>query len=84
MAYIFTKYQSGSLPGDFFTCQLLSVIHKIQSSFDSNSSQGVTVVFLDNSQTAEKVSNKGLIFKLKANGIEHNLLKLSKKIPELL
>ena len=82
MNYIFIKCQSGSLPGDFFTCHLLSITHKIQSSFDSNSSQGVTVVFLDNSQTAEKVSNKGLIFKLMPNGIEHNLLKLSKKIPE--
>ena len=71
---LFTECQSGFLPGDSCVSQLLSIVHEIQSSFDS--SLEVRAVFLDISKAFDKAWHPGLLFKLKSSGIEGNLLKL--------
>ena len=71
---LFTECQSGFLPGDSCVSQLLSIVHEIQSSFDS--SLEVRAVFLDISKAFDKVWHPGLLFKLKSYGIEGNLLML--------
>ena len=69
---LFTPSQSGFLPGDSCIAQLLSRIHEIQSAFDEN----VRGVFLDISKAFDKVWHDGIIFKLKAFGVEGELLSL--------
>ena len=54
--------------------QLLTITHEIYKSFDEGSE--VSGVFLDISKAFDKVSNEGLIFKLKQNGISGSLLNL--------
>ena len=71
---LFAECQSDFLPGDSCVSQLLSIVHEIQSSFDS--SLEVRAVFLDISKAFDKVWHPGLLFKLKSCGIEGNLLKL--------
>ena len=71
---LFTECQSGFLSGASCVSQLLSIVHEIQSSFDS--SLEVRAVFLDISKAFDKVWHPGLLFKLKSYGIEGNLLKL--------
>ena len=44
---LFTKLQSGSLPGDSGISQLLSIVHNINSSFDCDPTQDVRSIFLD-------------------------------------
>ena len=62
--------QSGFKPGDSWIHQLLSIAHEIHKSFDDD----VRGVFLDIFKTFDKVWHKGLIYKLKQNGISGNLL----------
>ena len=73
---LFTVCQSGFLPGDSCTSQLLSIIHEIQKSFDESPPIDVRSIFLDISKAFDKVWHKRLIYKLKSYGISGNLLKL--------
>ena len=63
---LFKPSQSDFLPGDSCISQLLSIIHEIQTSFHSNLPVDVRGVFLDISKTFDKVSRKGLLYKLKS------------------
>ena len=71
---LLTKNQSGFRPGDSCTNQLISLVHEIHHSFDCGLE--VRSVYLDMSKAFDKVWHEGLIFKLKQNGIEGNLLNL--------
>ena len=64
--------QLGFKPGDSCVNQLLSITHQIFKSFDNG--HEVRSVFLNMSKALDKVWHKGLIFKLKQNGISGNLL----------
>ena len=64
--------QSGFKLGDSCLNQLLSITHEIYQSFDDNLE--VRAVFLDISKALDKVWHKGLIYKLKQNGISGNIL----------
>ena len=66
--------QSGFRPGDSTTNQLLYLVHMIHLALDEQ--KEVRSVFLDISKAFDKVWHEGLLFKLKQNGIEGNLLKL--------
>ena len=66
------KYQSGFLPNHSTTFQLIDIYHHICQTFDSN--QYSCMVFLDVSKAFDRVWHKGLIFKLKQNGIDGDLL----------
>ena len=79
---LFTPSQSGFLQGDSCIAQLLSVIHEIQIAFDENPTVDVRGVFLDLSKAFDKVWNDGIIFKLKAYGVEGELLSLLKNYLE--
>ena len=79
---LFTPSQSGFLSGDSCIAQLLSIIHEIQTAFDENPTVDVRGVFLDLSKAFDKVWHDGIIFKLKAYGIEGELLSLLKNYLE--
>ena len=79
---LFTPSQSGFLPGDSCIVQLLSIIHEIQTAFDENPTVDVRGVFLDLSKAFDKVWHDGIIFKLKAYGVEGELLSLLKNYLE--
>ena len=66
--------QSGFKPGDSCTNQLLAITHEIYKSFDDG--YEVKAVFLDISKAFDKVWHKGLIYKLKQNGMSGKLLNL--------
>ena len=70
---IFAK-QSGPKPEDSCINQLLSITHKIHKSFDDGFE--VRGVFLNISKAFDKVWHKGIIFKLKQNGISGKLTRL--------
>ena len=75
---LITKKQSGFRPGDSTTNQLLDLIDTIHQSFDASPTLEVRAVFMDISKAFDKVWHKGLIFKLKQNGISGSLLELFK------
>ena len=79
----FTPSQSGFIPGDSCIAQLLSLIHEIQTAFDENPTVDVREVFLDLSKAFDKVWHDGIIFKLKAYGVEGELLSLLKNYLEI-
>ena len=62
--------QSGFLPGDSCTSQLLSITHDIYKAFDGNAPLEVPGVFIDISKAFDRVWHKGLLFKLKRIGID--------------
>ena len=64
--------QSGFKPGDPCINQLLSITYEIYKSFDNGFE--VRGVILDISKAFDKVWHKGIIFKLKQNGISSKLL----------
>ena len=72
--------------GDSCVQQLISITHKIYNAFDCNPSLEVRGVFLDISKAFDKVWHKWLIYKLKRNGINGDLIRLIKlfvrQIPE--
>ena len=75
---LLVKCQSGFLPGDSCVSQLLRITHDIFKAFDGNPSLETRGLFLDISKAFDKVWHKGLLFKLKRNGIEGPLFLLLK------
>ena len=67
---LFTKCQSGFLPGDSCISQLLSIVHDINSSFNCDTTQDARGIFLDISKAFDKVWHEGLLFKLKTYGVK--------------
>ena len=68
--------QSGFKLGDSCINQLIAITHEIYQTFDAG--YEVRGIFLDTSNTFDKVWHEGLIFKLKQNGISGKLLNLIK------
>lgn len=66
------KYQSGFLPNHSTVYQLIDIYHHICQSFDAK--QFSCMVFCDISKAFDRVWHKGLIFKLKENGIDGQML----------
>ena len=56
---LFTKCQSGFLPGDSSVSQFLSIVHGINPSFDCDPTQDVRGIFLDISKAFDKVWHEG-------------------------
>ena len=79
---LFTRSQSGFLPGDSYIAQSLSIILEIQTAFDENPTVDVRGVLLDISKTFDKVWHDRIIFKLKAYAVEGELLLLIKNYLE--
>ena len=73
---LLVKCQAGFLPGDSCISQLLCISHEIYKSFDCNPSLETRGVFLDISKAFDRVWHKGLLFKLRSNGIDGPLLNL--------
>ena len=73
---LFTKCQSGFMPGDSYISQLLSIVHEIQSSFDCNSLVDTRAIFLVISKAFDKVWHQGLLFKLKLYSVEGSLYRI--------
>ena len=66
--------QPGFRPGDSTTNQLLSITTSIYDSFENY--KETRALFLDISKAFVKVWHGGLLFNLKCNGVEGNLLRL--------
>ena len=64
--------QSGFLTGHSTVYQLISLYHQLVQSFDNKSQ--TCVIFCDISKAFDRVWHKGLVFKLKQNGIRGQLL----------
>ena len=68
------KYQSGFLPHNSTVFQLIYILYNICQAFDNNMFS--CIVFCDVSKAFDRVWHKGLLFKLRQNGIEGKLLEL--------
>ena len=77
--YLISSNQFVFKPGDSGINKLLSITHKTYKSFDDGFE--VKGVFLDISKAFDKVKRKGIIFKLKQNGIS---CKLFSALPDFL
>ena len=73
---LLVQQQSGFRPGDSTINQLLSITQNIYKAFEACPSLETRAVFLDLSKAFDRVWHKGLLFKLKCNGINGNLLTL--------
>ena len=75
---LLSLHQSGFIPGYSCVQQLISITHEIYNAFDcSNPSLEVRgIVFLDISKAFDNVWHDGLIYKLRRNGINGDLLRL--------
>ena len=71
---LISSNQSGFKPGDSCIDQPLSITHEIYKSFDDRFE--VRGIFLDITKAFDKVWHKGIIFKLKQNGISGKLLSI--------
>ena len=77
---LFTKCQSGFIPGDSCVAQLLTIIHEIYQSFDCSPTRDFKWAFLGISKAFGMVWHEDLLFKLQSYGIEASLLRLLKKL----
>ena len=59
---LFTKCQSGFIPGDSCVTQLQSITHEIYQSFDCSLTRDIKEFFLDISKTFDKVWHEDLLF----------------------
>ena len=66
---VFTKNQSGFIPGDSWIFQLLSIVHGINSSLDCNPIIDARGIFLDIAKAFEKVWHEGFSLKLESYDI---------------
>ena len=66
--------QSGFKPSDSSINHLLSITHEIYKTFDDG--YQVRGIFLDISKAFDKLWHNGLIYKLRQNGVSHDLLNL--------
>ena len=73
---LLSPHQSGFIPGDSCVQQLIAITHEMYKAFDCSPSLEVRDVFLDISKAFDKVWHDGLLYKLKRNGINGDLLKL--------
>ena len=73
---LITDRQSGFRKNDYTIKQLISITHDIQSAFDYNPPKDVRAIFLDISKAFDKVWHKGLLYKLKRNGIQGKMLEI--------
>ena len=73
--------QSDFKPSDSCINQLLSITHEIYKSFDDGLK--VRGIFLDISNTFDEVWHKGLLHKLKQNGISGKLFDITTKFSNL-
>ena len=73
---LISEKQSGFKKNDSTINQLLYICHDIMLSFDANPPKEVRAVFLDISKAFDKVWHKGLVFKMKCNGIQSDILSL--------
>ena len=69
---LFYKYQSGFLPHHSAVFQLIDIFHNMCQAFDNNMFS--CIVFCDVSKAFDSVWHKGILFKLRQNGIEGKLL----------
>ncbi len=69
---LLTPFQSGFIPGDSTTNQLLSIYHTFCEAVDAG--KEVRVVFFDISKAFDRVWHKGLIHKLRNIGINGTIL----------
>ena len=67
---LISQNQSGFKPSDSFINQLLSITYEIYKSFDDG--WEVRGIFLDISKVFDKVWHKGLLLKLRLNGMSKN------------
>ena len=71
---LLSENQSGFRPGDSTINQLLSITTSTYDSFENY--EEARALFLDISKAFDKVWHEGLLFKLKCNGFDGNILKL--------
>ena len=70
---LLTPFQSGFIPGDSTTNQLLHIYHTFCEAVDNG--KEVRVEFCDISKAFDRVWHKGLLYKLAAMGISDYLLR---------
>ena len=70
---LLSPLQSGFRPGDSTINQLLSITTEIYEAFENHDE--VRAAFLDISKAFDKVWHRGLLFKLKQNGISGNVFR---------
>ena len=69
---LISLHQSGFIPGDSTVNQLAHIYHLLCEALDNK--KDVRIVFFDISKAFDKVWHEGILFKLKANGIDGCLL----------
>ena len=71
--FLISIYQSGFVPGDSTVNQLVQLYHIMCEAVDQK--KELRIVFCDISKAFDKVWHKGIIYKLRAMGIQGQLLK---------